>query len=521
MNSHLVNLATYAFAVLVLALPAAATPSDSYRVPVELIQRTFSAMLDFGMVAPEVEPPLATPLRQRRSAESYIRGRQASIKEQFREAERHWRDAVGFDPANAAAWTELGFLLAGTQRFQPALEAWRRALDVQGDADPSLLLSCGLLETAGGEHAEAAVHLLRRRLLESEDVEASLELIQLDAALALSLRTLGNLDLARALEQERDAMLLEYASRQSDELGAAQDWMRLVEELYTLGALDAAMEAARVRLLNGSMDGQYAPYLAAQLKMRFVLISALLAGDGREVIELFDALNERGLLRGIPSDWRKPKSMAEALYEAGTDFHTLSNDAGAARLFAEVLAHDPSHVLARNNLGYMALETGPITMQDIELIEGALADARDGHPDLAKVLDTAGWLRYMQSHLADDEHAIGALSMFQEALELLGDEPDPVVIDHMGDAFWLAGYREEAVMYWTAAQTIVERPEFRGQKLREYNLLQGGLWQFRVVDSQSLYDRDYGSLAESLAAKLDAVEAGTPPPVAARRRFIR
>ena len=297
--------------------------------------------------------------------------------------------------------------------------------------------------------------------------------------------------------------------------------MRLVEELYALGALDAAQEAARVRLLNGSMDGQYGPYLAAQLKMRFVLISALLAGDGREVIALFKALDERGLLRGIPSDWRTPKSMAEALYEAGTDFHTLSNDVGAARLFAEVLVHDPSHVLARNNLGYMALDKGPITAKDIELIEGALADARKGHPDLSKVLDTAGWLRYMQAHFVDDEHATGALSMFQEALELLGDDPDPVIFDHMGDAFWRAGFHEEAVLFWRSAEALISKPDFRGQKLREYNLLQGGLWQFRVVESQSLYDRDYGSLAESVAAKLAAVRAGDPPPIARRRRFVR
>ena len=507
--------------LLVVATPATSAQPDVYRVPAELMQQTFSAMLDFGLVAPVAETKPTTPLRQRRSAEAYIRGRQAAFNEQYREAERHWRDAVGFDSGNAAAWSELGFLLAKTKRLKPALEAWRRALDIQGDEDPSLLLSCGLLETAGGDHASAAAHLLRRRLLAPEEAEATIDLIQLDAALALSLRTLGNLELARALERERDVMLLEHASRQQADLESAQDWMRLVEELYALGALDAAQEAARVRLLNGSMDGQYGPYLAAQLKMRFVLISALLAGDGREVVALFEALDERGLLRGIPSDWRTPKSMAEALYEAGTDFHTLSNDVGAARLFAEVLVHDPSHVLARNNLGYMALDKGPITAKDIELIEGALADARKGHPDLSKVLDTAGWLRYMQAHFVDDEHATGALSMFQEALELLGDDPDPVIFDHMGDAFWRAGFHEEAVLFWRSAEALISKPDFRGQKLREYNLLQGGLWQFRVVESQSLYDRDYGSLAESVAAKLAAVRAGDPPPIARRRRFVR
>ena len=507
--------------MLLLAAIGNAAQQDSYRVPAKLMKQTFSALLDFGMVPRVSQTPLVTRMRQRESAAAYIRGRQAAFNEQFREAERHWRESVGYDPGNAAAWSELGFILAGTQRYTPAVQAWRQALQILGDQSPSLLLSCGLLETAGGEHPEAAGHLLRRRLLEPEDVEASIELVTLDSALALSLRSIGNLDLARALERERDVMLFELASRHSDDLESAQEWMRLVEELYTLGALDAAQEAARVRLLNGSMQGQYAAYLAAQLKMRFVLINALLAGDGREVIDLFKELEARELLRGIPSDWRKPKSLSEALYEAGTDFHTLDNNAGAARLFAEVLIHDPAHVLARNNLGYMALEAGPITRQDVELIESALIDARKGHADLARVLDTAGWLRYMQFHLTDDEHAVGALTMFQEALELLGDSPDPVVIDHMGDALWLAGFRDEAVLFWTAVQTLVDKPDFRAGKLREYDLLQGGLWQFRVVDSKSLYDRDYGFLADSVAAKLKAAEAGKAPPIAERHRFVR
>ena len=48
---------------------------------------------------------------------------------------------------------------------------------------------------------------------------------------------------------------------------------------------------------------------------------------------------------------------------------------------------------------------------------------------------------------------------------------------------------------------------------------EGGLWQFRVVDSASMYDREYGLLLEKVADKLAAVREGRPPAVAIRRTF--
>ncbi|MDG2291070.1 MAG: tetratricopeptide repeat protein [Phycisphaerales bacterium] len=492
-----------------------------YRVPDVLMQETFSALLDFGMVEQAEERAQQVSIfSQRRSASSYIRARVAVAAERYRDAERYLREAVAYDSANFAAWSELGHVLAGTQRYRSAVAAWQHVLAASGADDAELLLSCGLLESQLEDHAAAASHLLQRRLLEPDPLQVSAEIVQLDAALGRSLRELGNVQLVEALERERISLLHELAASQTNELASAQRWMMLVEELFGLGDLESARAAARIRLREGPFEGQYSNYLATHLKMRFILLDALLSGDGLHVIELCNELDGRDLLHGIPSDWRKEIRLADALYEAGSDFATLGNEAGAARLFAEALRHDPQHVLARNNLGYAAMEHGPITRTDIALIESSAADARDGQSEsLATVLDTIGWLRYMQSHLNDDAHTRGALSLLRESIDLQ-ESPDPIVLDHLGDATWLSGDKQEAMQVWNAALSRLSDPEFRGQAIRNYNLLQGGLWQFHVVDSESMYDREYGALMGSLKAKLSAAKNGDPPPVAERRTFI-
>lgn len=494
---------------------------DRYRVPEVLMQKTFSALLDFGMVSQEVSQSLEVSRANRfRSASSYIRARVAASEQRYRDAERYFREAVAYDPNNFAAWTNLGHVLAGTKRYRSAVAAWQHVLVSPDFSDGDLLLSCGLLESKLNDHASAASHLLQCRLLESDTLSVVLDSIRLDAALARSLRALGNIDLAAALEQEWTSLLREIAVNQSNELVAAKRWMMLVEELFSLGNLESARAAALIRLNEGPLEGQYAGYLAAHLKMRFILLDALQDGDGMDVIELCSTLDERGMLHGVPSDWRKPIQRADALYEAGSDFATLGNDDGAARLFAEALRFDPRHILARNNLGYAALEHGPITKMDIALIESAAADARNEESDaLPTVLDTLGWLRYMQSHLEDDSHAKGSLSLLRESIDLQED-PDPAVLDHFGDAAWLSGKNQEAVEAWSAAMSRLMNQEFRRSSFRNYNLLQGGLWQFHVVESESLYDRNYAELTSSLKAKLAAVKIGDPPQVAERRRFI-
>ena len=517
MTRHKVVSACASLLVMACCVSASATLDETYRVSKELLGKTWDVFSDLHQQEPVSGEPVPGSLR-RRSATAYILGREAASEEQYRAAEQFWAEAVQLDPFNRAAWEELGDLMVQTRRHRSAVKAWSNALADPSVANTELLLKCGLMELMLGQHVDAAGHLMRSRMLQEDPMPASRDVLIQDSALIRALRELGNVELADSLEKERTSLLEELSSSGLDDLESGREWMTLVEELFALGDLETARDASKMLLMGQTPRGEHAGYMAANLKMRFVLLAALTGGGGDEVIELIYSLQERDLLRGMPPDWHKPIELAEAMYEAGADFATLNNRKGAARLFSEALAHDPAHVLARNNLGYSSLEDGPITPEIIEMIEAVEVDARRLGASLPEVLDTVGWLRYMQNRLEDDDRGAGALSLLAESITLQ-EEGDPIVLDHLGDAAWKAGRPEEAARAWSAAHARLADPTFRGQQMRNFNLLQGGLWQFRVVDSASMYDREYGSLLEKVADKLAAIREGRPPAVAIRRPF--
>ena len=517
MTRHLVLSVRATVIAVACCQTAKAALEEPYRVPAELLGETWEIFTELHEQKPGMGEPVPGSLR-RRSATAYILGREAAAIEQYRAAEQFWREAVQLDPSNRAAWEELGDLLVETRRHRSGVKAWSNALADPSAINHELLLKCGLMELMLEKHVDAAGHLMRCRMLQSDPMPASRDVLIQDVALIHVLRELGNVELADSLEQERSSLLEELSSTGLADLESGRHWMSLVEELFAIGDLETARDASKMLLMRQTPEGEHAAYMAANFKMRFVLLAALTGSSGEDVIELVNSLQERDLLRGMPPDWHKPIGLAEALYEAGSDFATLNNKEGAIRLFSEALVHDPTHVLARNNLGYSALEEGPITPRDVQMIESVELDARRSGESLAEVLDTVGWLRYMQNRLEDDERGPGAISLLSESISLQ-ETGDPIVLDHFGDAAWEAGRREEAVRAWSTAHGRLTHPAFRGQKLRNFNLLQGGLWQFRVVDSESMYDREYGVLVEKLAAKIAAEREGQSPPVTIRRAF--
>ena len=507
-------------AIVMVSSLAMSQEDDSYRVDVDLMQLTFSDMLTFGMVDGSGIPPDVVPQRRRnQSAKLYILGREAQSRGERGDAAKLYRMAAERDPSNAAAWEELGDLQFQIGRHHLAVDAWSKALLT--DEHEQLLMKCGMLESELGLVDRAAEHLLRRRLLLDEALPVDQETVVQDVTLRRCLRRLGNVDLVRSLDLEIDSLLREMASRSICTPEAGKRWMQMVQDLFLGGDPGAARAASASRLLHGSLAGQYGPWIAANLKTRYILLDAVLGGDGRAAIDLLEHLEELGMLRGLPPDWRKQTTLATALYEAGVDYSSLGIQDAANQLLAEVLVHDPTHILARNNLGYAAIERGSITPAMVDMIDAALADARrTGAESLPQVLDTVAWLRYMQGHLVSDDHASGAIELLQEAIGLL-EEPDPVIFDHLGDALWLAGRHEEAVDAWMESLRRLNDPAFKENMFRNLDMLQGMIWQFPVVESSELYDREYGGLLRRLVEKLTAVEQGGTPPVAERILFIR
>jgi tetratricopeptide (TPR) repeat protein len=102
----------------------------------------------------------------------------------------------------------------------------------------------------------------------------------------------------------------------------------------------------------------------------------------------------------------------------------------AVGAFRRVIALDPKHAEAYNYVGYMYAERGENLDEAVALISKAL----DLEPDNGYFIDSLGC--YPEA-LRELERAV------QKA-----KEPDPVIFDHLGDAYVKAGRHEDALAAW-------------------------------------------------------------------------
>jgi tetratricopeptide (TPR) repeat protein len=131
----------------------------------------------------------------------------------------------------------------------------------------------------------------------------------------------------------------------------------------------------------------------------------------------------------------------------------------AEQILQQVVKLDPTHSGAANDLGYSWADEGKNLAEAESLIKVAVQN----EPDNQSFHDSHGWVQYKRGHFAD------ALGNLQAALANTS-RPDPVVLDHLGDAFYRLGRKPEALKQWRRAMTrLVEIPMTRDdlRELRE------------------------------------------------------
>lgn len=162
-------------------------------------------------------------------------------------------------------------------------------------------------------------------------------------------------------------------------------------------------------------------------------------GDLRKVLERVDP----GLLKSESSD---DQLRAELAYLIALEFSGRQSDDAARKLYRIALDFNSTHGWSANNLGFGLLESEGPTEEAARLIEIAARSL----PKENSVIDSLAWLRFRQGRIGTDEHGEGALSLIQRAV---GAEKDPSaeVLDHAGDIHWIAGQREKAIEFWSAA----------------------------------------------------------------------
>ncbi len=286
-------------------------------------------------------------------------------------------------------------------------------------------------------------------------------------------------------------------------------WRDLAQRLIDLGNPRAAAAALRARL-DAVLEEGYAlePGAFGLLVSMILTVDAAATTEARETAELLHDLAERDMTPALPGMAGEP-SLAAAFAAAGQLFGLVGNDAGAESLLAEAVVLDPGDAMSLNNLGYHRLVAGRVDDEVRAMIERAATM----QPNEASITDTKAWLLYKDGLFEAKDGRLGAVDELERAIGLL-DEPSAEVLDHLGDARWRTGRREDAAAAWRQAAVLLEDSERKEQLVRNYMLIQSQVWGLVVADPEAMYHRDFGAVLERVRRKLSAANEGGEPPVA-------
>ncbi len=346
-------------------------------------------------------------------ADEYERQEKAALAVPIREALYH---------DNPDDWSALGGVaaaLAGDDRHDRAMQFVLDRMNIDPEADEAMLMLASLL--ADADRLDEAIELIHTKLRETTQ------------------RTrFQNLLLAQLQEAERYDEAIDYVEALHDEavvlLGAMRDGRRR-------GRNERGGMRRRVLQPDESTTGQDLHQRVLELRQRMALI---LIGAKRYV----EARNQL-------DDWLEgsadPAFKSAALRLLAFCYRAEGNEDRATDIMAQVLADAPTDVLLNNDVAYAWIDKGVRLEEAERMIRYALGS----RPQQGAYLDTYGWLRYKKG---DFEGAIKWLN--RSRASATGN--DPVVHDHLGDAYWRAGRKAEAVEMWTKASELTsERDEDR------------------------------------------------------------
>ena len=149
---------------------------------------------------------------------------------------------------------------------------------------------------------------------------------------------------------------------------------------------------------------------------------------------------------------------AEKLFKHSIELHSKADPEFADKKFAALLY---------NYLGYMWLENDMNIDEAGELIKTAY----DLDPESGAITDSIGWFYFKKGRYADAKRELlrARVLMQKEAQERgRADEADPVILDHIGQALFHLGEKEEAIRYLEqAVETAPDEKEYT-DRLKEY-----------------------------------------------------
>ena len=346
----------------------------------------------------------------------------------YDEAETDYKAALAAAPRNQTATVDYGEFLERRGRRADAIKLYQAAL---GDEPGSEALQAALKRAQAGKITPAPDTIKQG---------AALALLTPAAIMTSAKQTqfaLAYLRLALKLDPERDeawVMLGDLMSSSGDntsareaynavkpgslEYGQAQS--KLAWTYQNAGDKETALKIARTAAASGQVEG------------RMTLADLLRANEKfAESAEMLTTLiNEQKT-----PDWR-------LLYARGVAYQKIGRWQEGEKDLKAALAAQPDEPELLNYLGYSWIDRGEHLKEAMAMVEKAVAaDPRSG-----AMVDSLGWAHY---RLGEYKKAVDKL---EEAVEL--EAGDPEINNHLGDAYWKVGRRDEAIFQWKRVLTL-------------------------------------------------------------------
>ncbi|OHB30378.1 MAG: hypothetical protein A2790_17355 [Phenylobacterium sp. RIFCSPHIGHO2_01_FULL_69_31] len=212
----------------------------------------------------------------------------------------------------------------------------------------------------------------------------------------------------------------------SAEFPAAQ--AKLAWSYQSAGDKEGALRLARTGAATGDTEAR-------------TTLSDLLRANEQypEAIEILNGV----IAEAKAPDWQLHYARGQAFERSGR-----WKEAEADLALALKLRPDEPELL--NYLGYAWIDRGERLQEAMGMVERAVAS----NPRSGAIVDSLGWAHY---RLGDYKKAVEVL---EQAVEL--EAGDPEINNHLGDAYWMVGRKDEAVFQWRRVLTLKPDDRIKG-----------------------------------------------------------
>ncbi len=356
-------------------------------------------------------------------------------------------------PYNDKYWLELGKLRTEKKDFKNAKKSFRKSLEIN-KSKSNILSYVGLAEMYKMEKKFDSALSIYKQAITVDSGNAPLY-----TDIAMMYAQLDSLEQAvpyaeKAAEYNPQDIL---AIRRLGIIYYGTDKLDLAESVFT-----ALVNRGERNFLNHFYLGR----IAAQRKDFKIAVDEFII-----MTKLNDSIPEHWLdlgyaykkLDDLPHELSAYKSgiqkatnnldRIKLMFPLGSAYEQGKMIDSAIATFKSILKLDPNHHQAMNYLGYMLADNGIQLPYAKKLIEQALKLS----PDNAAYIDSYGWLFYKLKKYKK------AVKQLRKAAEL---QKDPVIYEHLGDAYNARGDKSKAMDWWTKSLKLNPDNEAVKNKLK-------------------------------------------------------